>query len=65
MGLVEKIRCERCGEILNPDKVVWLELSLTDGRYYNEIPHSHKSQGIFAFGSTCAKKEAALKSAKQ
>lgn len=50
------IRCQRCDEILNPDKIVWLELSQTDGKYYNEIPKDHISQGGFPFGSACAKK---------
>ena len=51
------IRCERCGEVLLPEKVKWLELSITDGNYYETIPEGHKSQGGFAFGSICAKKQ--------
>lgn len=57
-------KCERCGEILNPDKVVWLELSNTDDLYYEikdlsekSIPEGHISQGCFPFGSKCAKKQ--------
>jgi hypothetical protein len=50
-------RCERCGETLSPDRVEWLELSNTDGKYYRVIPAGHESQGAFPFGSTCAKKE--------
>ncbi len=47
-------RCENCGEVLKSEKIVWLELSLTDGNYYKEIPENHKSQGAFPFGKTCA-----------
>lgn len=48
------IRCERCGEILNPKKAKWLELSNTDGNYYVEVPKGHISQGGFSFGTACA-----------
>lgn len=51
------IRCERCDEELTPQRAVWLELSMTDGLYYKTIPQSHESQGGFAFGQTCAKKQ--------
>jgi hypothetical protein len=51
------IRCERCGEILIAKRVVWLELSITDGKYYRNIPEGHISQGGFPFGSTCAEKQ--------
>ena len=51
------IRCERCNEILNPKRVVWLELSETDGRYYKKIPEGHISQGGFSFGKTCSIKQ--------
>jgi len=50
---MEKIRCTRCEEILK--KVVWLELSNTDGMYYQNIPDGHVSQGGFPFGTSCAK----------
>lgn len=51
------IRCERCNEKLNPDKAVWLELSITDGKYYptNCFPKDHDSQGEFSFGKDCAR----------
>jgi hypothetical protein len=55
----EKLKCERCGKILDPRKAVWLELSNTDGRYYLEIPKGHISQGGFCFGKDCAKIEMA------
>ena len=53
------VRCERCNEKLNPKKVVWLELSMTDGNYYEpeKFPSDHESQGGFSFGSACAKTE--------
>jgi hypothetical protein len=60
----QPIKCERCGETLIPGKVVWLELSNTDGKYYRikdlaerSIPEGHVSQGGFPFGSDCAKKQ--------
>jgi hypothetical protein len=57
-----QIRCERCSEILNPDKVIWLEYSQTDGKYYKELPEDHVSQGAFPFGLACSKKELASNS---
>ncbi len=51
------IFCERCGEKLNPKTAVWLELSMTDGKYYNQIPEGHDSQGGFSFGKACAKSQ--------
>lgn len=50
----QTIYCERCGDKLNPSKAVWLELSMTDGRYYKEIPEGHDSQGGFSFGKACS-----------
>lgn len=52
---VNAIRCERCGEALKQTQTVWLELSLTDGRYYKDLPDGHASQGGFPFGKACAK----------
>jgi hypothetical protein len=49
--------CERCGKPLEPGRIHWLELSSTDGKYYEVIPEGHISQGLFAFGSDCAKLE--------
>jgi hypothetical protein len=51
------IRCERCNEKLNPAKAVWLELSITDGKYYPSgcFPQGHESQGEFSFGKDCAR----------
>lgn len=51
----ETIYCERCNQKLNPLTAVWLELSLTDGNYYAEIPAGHESQGGFSFGLDCSK----------
>ena len=50
------IRCTECNEILTSKKIVWLELSNTDGNFYKEIPLNHTSQGGFPFGVKCSKK---------
>lgn len=55
MNKKEVIRCTECNEILTSKKIVWLELSNTDGNYYKKIPKDHVSQGGFPFGSTCSK----------
>ena len=47
-------KCERCGQPLKGLKIKMLELSLTDGNYYDTIPKGHKSQGFFPFGISCA-----------
>jgi hypothetical protein len=52
--VMETIKCERCGKPLNPKRIVWLELSNTDGRYYKKIPENHVSQGAFSFGKLCS-----------
>jgi hypothetical protein len=46
--------CERCGEQLNPDTAVWLELSWKTNRYAGAVP-TEESQGWFSFGRACAK----------
>jgi len=53
----DNVRCERCNEKLNPNKVVWLEFSMTDGNYYKpeNFPTNHESQGGFTFGLSCSK----------
>ena len=50
-------RCNRCNCALHPDYIVWMELSMTDGKYYlpDEFPEGHESQGAFPFGESCAK----------
>lgn len=35
-----------------------MELSITDGEYYHNLPVGHESQGGFPFGSICAEKVA-------
>lgn len=50
-------RCERCGEPLKAERIVWLELSQTSGRYYLSLPERHESQGQFPFGRDCAQRE--------
>ena len=54
---IHVIRCEKCNEKLNPKTAVWLELSMTDGKYYpsDKFPEGHESQGGFSFGRACAK----------
>lgn len=47
--------CERCSQLLKGE-IVWLELSITDSRYYKTIPAGHKSQGLFAFCADCAER---------
>lgn len=52
------IKCERCGEKLNPKTAKWLELSETDGNYYaDKFPIHHVSQGGFSFGTACATRQ--------
>jgi len=48
--------CTRCGRKIT-GKLVQLELSNTDGKYYKELPEGHESQGWFYFGETCSKLE--------
>jgi hypothetical protein len=57
MNKEKKIYCERCKEVLKPDRIVWLEYSQTDQKYYRVLPEEHLSQGCFPFGSGCAKIE--------
>jgi len=55
----QTIYCERCGDKLNPKKAVWLELSNTDGNYYDPkyFPNEHVTQGSFSFGIACSKSQ--------
>ena len=52
------IRCIRCDQILDPAKVVDLELDQRINAYHDfgGVPESH-SQGWFTFGAACANKE--------
>ncbi len=52
----EKIHCERCGEMLTYNRIVWLELDTNTGLFFRdgEFPKSGKSQGLFPFGKACA-----------
>lgn len=47
--------CERCGDVLDPDAAVWLELDTYSGRYLAPGVQPQLSQGFFAFGAACAK----------
>lgn len=51
--------CERCGETLKDDRVIWLELDRDTGLYHYEeqFPKTSISQGSFPFGKTCAEKQ--------
>jgi hypothetical protein len=51
-----KLNCTRCNKELKSERIVWLELSVTDGCYYGEgrFPEGHESQGGFPFGEQCA-----------
>ena len=42
--------CERCGEILKTNNIVWLELDCHTGLYHKdgEIENEEHSQGFFA-----------------
>lgn len=53
---MKEIKCTRCGEVLNPSRVKWLEYSSTDDNYYSpdHFPARHISQGAFPFGTQCA-----------
>lgn len=52
----EAIHCEHCDRKLNPNKITWLEHNSATGIYHveGEVPEDN-SQGLFAFGSACAK----------
>lgn len=53
-------RCERCGEVLKTERIVWLELDQRNNTYhvFNDVPEDW-SQGWFAFGRACAKRQIA------
>lgn len=53
--------CTRCGERLNENRAIWLELDTNTGLYHREgqIPTGGLSQGFFIFGAACAKRELA------
>lgn len=49
-------QCEHCGRDLNPAKITWLELDTHTGIYHvqGEVAEAD-SQGLFAFGTACAR----------
>jgi len=53
-----QVYCERCGAALDGHKAVWLELNMYTGLYSDpdssKIP-AEESQGVFSFGTDCAK----------
>jgi hypothetical protein len=52
--------CTRCGETLNPERLVWLELDTRTGTYTDDAVEPEHSQGRFMFGAACAKRECAI-----
>ena len=48
--------CERCGEKLNPKKMVWLELDQRTNTYTDGYVPEDVSQGGFTFGRACSVK---------
>lgn len=48
--------CQRCGEQVDPDKAVWLELNWNTQEWSAEgsVPEE-ESQGCFPFGAACAR----------
>lgn len=65
-GRTDGIYCHRCGERLDEAKTRWLVLSCADGRFYAtdaEADATGCNQGSFAFGSACAKRELAERTA--
>jgi hypothetical protein len=55
----ERRKCERCGEELHPDRLVWLEFDQRTSTYTNQDVPEKYSQGGFTFGAACAKRELA------
>lgn len=57
---MDEIRCTRCGAILDKDRIVWLEFQSSKAIYHpykygvQRFPEED-SQGLYPFGSTCAK----------
>ncbi len=64
-GIFGPCFCTRCGEKLDPEKMVWLELDQRTDTYHDEggIPDD-RNQGGFTFGAACAKRERANHRAK-
>ncbi len=52
-------QCHRCGELLIPHRIVWMELNYATGRWHRragEVPPEH-SHGWFPFGNRCARNQ--------
>lgn len=56
---LEPQRCERCNEPLKSSRIVWLELNCHTGAWTAQegACPPEQSQGWFAFGSACAKRQ--------
>lgn len=48
--------CQRCGDLLDPKKMVWLELDQRTNTYTSGPVPENVSQGCFTFGRACAKR---------
>lgn len=48
--------CYKCRKLLNPKKIVWLELNMKTNIFSSELCPENESQGMFPFGPDCAKK---------
>jgi len=49
-------RCQKCREILKPNREVWLELNTKTFTYTDSGVPESLSQGWFSFGADCARK---------
>lgn len=52
-----ELYCNECGQPIDPDRAVWLEMDRDRARYYKigTVP-DNRSQGCFEFGPDCARK---------
>ena len=57
MTAQDVIHCQRCGERLNPARIVWLDLNNQTLRYSRTEWPAEESQGAFPFGAACARAE--------
>jgi hypothetical protein len=53
-GIRGPFHCVRCGEKLDPERMVWLELDQRTNTYTAGTVPQDRSQGSFTFGKACA-----------
>ena len=53
----EPILCQRCGKVLDPARIVDLELDQRINAYHDAGVPESTSQGWFPFGAACAERE--------